>query len=108
MKKTVEHFLQGTTSEQNFFQELARRGIRIEQGQGDIYYQDGKGKPISSQKLGERYSAGGLSEQIRGNQVEQSSRQSYERIMAGSSPISKVAPHRCRLTWKTWGKTILG
>lgn len=83
IKKTVEHFLQDTTSEQNFFQELAKRGIRIEQGEGDIYYQDGKGKPISSQKLGELYSAGGLLDQIRSNQVEQSSRQSYERIMAG-------------------------
>ena len=69
--------------EQNFFQELARRGIRIEQGEGDIYFQDGKGKAISSQKLGEWYSAGGLLEQIKSNQVEQSSRQSYERIMAG-------------------------
>jgi hypothetical protein len=83
IKKTVDHFLQGATSEQKFFQELGKRGIRIEQGEGDIYYQDGKGKPISSQKLGERYSADGLSEQIRSNQVEQSSRQSYERIMAG-------------------------
>lgn len=82
IKKTVEHFLQGTTSEQNFFQELAKRGIRIEQGEGDIYYQDGKGKPVASQKLGDRYSAGGLLEQIRSNQVEQSSRHSYERIMA--------------------------
>uniref|UniRef100_A0A183CL14 Plasmid recombination enzyme n=1 Tax=Globodera pallida TaxID=36090 RepID=A0A183CL14_GLOPA len=83
IKKTVEHFLQDTTSEQNFFQELAKRGIRIEQGEGDIYYQDGKGEPVASQKLGERYSAGGLLEQIHNNQVEQSSRQSYERIMAG-------------------------
>ena len=83
IKKTVDHFLQGTTSERNFFQELAKRGIRIEQGEGDIYYQDGKGKPVASQKLGERYSAGGLLEQIKSNQVEQSSRQSYERVMAG-------------------------
>lgn len=83
IKKTVEHFLEGTTSEQNFFKELAKRGIRSEQGEGDIYYQDGKGKPISSQKMGERYSAGGLAEQIRSNQVEQSSRQSHERIIAG-------------------------
>ena len=83
IKKTVDHFLQGTTSEQNFFQELAKRGIRIEQGEGDTYYQDGKGKPISSQKLGEPYSVSWLLEQIRSNQVEQSSRQNYERIMAG-------------------------
>lgn len=83
LKKSIDHFLQDTTSEQNFFQELAKRGIRIEQGEGDIYYQDGKGKPVASQKLGERYSADGLLEQIHSNQVEQSSRQSYERIMAG-------------------------
>lgn len=98
IKKTVEHFLQDTTSEQNFFQELAKRGIRIEQGEGDIYYQDGKGKAISSEKLGERYSAGGILEQIRSNQVEQSSRQSYGRIQAGSLPTLKAASHKCRLT----------
>ena len=90
----VDHFLQDTTSEQNFFQQLAKSGIRIEQGEGDIYYQDGKGKAISSEKLGERYSAGGLSDQIKSNQVEQSSRQSYERIMAGIFANFKgSAPH---------------
>lgn len=108
IKKTVEHFLQDTTSEQNFFQELAKRGIRIEQGEGDIYYQDGKGKAIPSEKLGERYSAGGLSEQIRSNQVEQSSRQSYERIMAGIFANFKGSAPQVSSYLKSLGEDDIG
>ena len=52
--------MQSAISEEPFLQEHARRDIRIEQGEGDIYYQVGKGKLIASQKLGERYRADGL------------------------------------------------
>ena len=74
--------------------------------EGGVYYQDEKGKPISSQKLGERYSAGELSEQIRSNQVEQSSRQSYERIMAGIFANFKRSAPLVSSFLKSLGKMI--
>lgn len=49
--------------------------------EGENYCPRGKGNPVVLQKLGERYSTGGLLEQVPSNLVEQSSQQSYLKVV---------------------------